>query len=203
MGAEFDFDISEDVARLGGGKLGASAARERATAHYRNSELDGRANTSVDKVGQLRQLRDKHRKIIRLNFQGLSNKEVAAAVGCSEVNVSQILNSVLAKELGRVMQDEADFALIEARQEMALAAPKAVAEYIRLLEEDPTTGSLTPMQRVSVAGSLLDRVGLGKETKITSHNTTRYLTAEDLEHLRTGFDPKAVVIDVEDTSDDN
>lgn len=127
------------------------------------------------KPTHVKRLRPDHLKMIQLHWQGRDNSEIASALGFTPQQVSNVLNSPLARSLLDQLQNSTLDSMGEVNAELQLAAPIAAERLIHQLHSpnevianraanqilDRAHG--TPLKRVQVqATSQIDKRYEGK-----------------------------------------
>jgi len=111
----------------------------------------------------------------------MSNKEIAAELGVTDVNVSNVLSSPLAMEKLEEFRERRTDIVLQATRELDELLPSAVEAYRDVLEKRVQT---TPIQRVKVASEVLDRTGLGKVTKVENRTARVTFSGDELARMR-------------------
>ena len=130
---------------------------------------------------EVKSLWDRHHEILRLVLLGFSNKEVAAELGISAQNVSDVKNSQLAIQQLEVLRTARDSQAVDVARAFVEDAPKS----LRLLQDiRDGVASQDIKLRAKVAQDLLDRAGHGKVTKIAGRVAHGVFTPEDLDRIK-------------------
>ena len=127
------------------------------------------------------ELGEAHREIIRLYAMGAGVQEIATEMGCSRSHVRYVVNSPLAMEMRRELQERKDEKCADVMGRLAEMCPNAVK-----LMQDVMDGEMEasiPL-RIKVCESILDRAGYGKIARTQNFNVSTALTAEDILDLR-------------------
>lgn len=115
-------------------------------------------------VYEPQKLNERHREVLRMKAAGATNRDIALALGISEVSVGYITRSEIGSEELNALSEAADVQAVEAIKIIKDAAPKA-AQYL----VDVATGTIPAAnvaQRMNASGQILDRAGLPKVTRV-------------------------------------
>ena len=83
----------------------------------------------------MRRFRPQHVEIVRLHWQGYTNRDIAQFLSCSESYVSQIVNCDEAQVMLKELREHSISSYDEVQDEIQLMAPHAAREKIRLMLE--------------------------------------------------------------------
>lgn len=124
--------------------------------------LDGRRNEVGGRKYEIAELRVKPREIARLQLLGFQNKVIAALVGLTPEQVSNIVNSEVYKnhleELAGARDDE--FVRVQKRiQSLSVLAMQRIEEAVVDPLADSHPGGLTAQERLTAAFKVIDRAG--------------------------------------------
>lgn len=136
---------------------------------------------TVTRRYNVKSLWNRHHEMLRLIVLGWGNKEIAAALGCTSQNVSDVRNSPMAKDRLAILQAARDAATIDVAREIQQEA----FDSFKLLQ-DVRAGRVEASinLRASVARDLLDRAGHSAVKKTQAEVVTAHLTREDLEKIK-------------------
>ena len=112
---------------------------------------------------QLKELKAKHREVIRLAASGMKYTEIAEELKLTPTAVSYIVRGELGQAHLEGIEERADIDAIDVRAEIARVAPRAV-EFLRKIVEG-SVGELegiSPKDRMKASQDMLDRAGHGK-----------------------------------------
>ena len=155
--------------------------------HYTNPErTDGRKSTDGKKRGwQVAEMWDKHHEIARRILLGETNVSIAAALECSEQQISNVRNSPVVKDKLTIMRAARDAGTIDLAKEIQDLAPIALARIREALEEGKALGrELSGASILKEANGVLDRE-IGKPTQtINTRNIHGHFTVEDLDRIK-------------------
>lgn len=135
------------------------------------------AHGGEDKIGpkdggygqELKRLRARHHYMIRLKATGqYSNKEIANIVGVTPGTVSNVLNSELARQKLKYLQEQADAQVIDLFKQLQELAPLAVNQLAEVLQ-DP---GAKYKDKIKAAKEILDRAGHGKTQNVNMRHET-------------------------------
>lgn len=130
---------------------------------------------------ELQKLRAHHEEIIRLYVATpgkVTYKEIAEAVGCTEQMVCYTLNSEIAKEKIRTLQEGADDAAMDTMEKLHELAGYSVQKLEKILLSPSTPQKL----RARVAQDILDRTGNKKPTR--HEHAHGHFSKEDIEEMK-------------------
>lgn len=111
---------------------------------------------------QLKRLREIHHNILRLVAAGRRQKDVALALGVTEMMVSYTVNSDLGKQKLKVLRGEADSKTVDLISECKEISPLAVA----VLEEIMLSPGAKDSDRISAAEKILNGAGYGAKKQL-------------------------------------
>ena len=131
---------------------------------------------------EIQRLQAQHREIIRLKTIGLTGKEISDQMGVTEATVSNTINSTVAQKRMEELQDGRDDSFMEAKERLEELLPQAIETLKLALDEDTEETSL--MQKVKVAGEVLDRVGPSKTSRVESKTDLGAVTLELLSDVK-------------------
>jgi hypothetical protein len=182
-GVPMDDFIRQAVTNAQGDMVEYAYPKDRYTDPNRS---DGRRSVNGKKKGwQVAEMWDKHHEIARRLILGEKNVDIAAALGCTEVQVSNVKNSPVVQDKLAIMRAARDAGTIDLAREIQDLAPIALARIREALEEGKTLGrELSGSSILKEANSVLDRE-IGKPTQtINTRNLHGHFTAEDLERIK-------------------
>lgn len=123
-------------------------------------------------------VQERHREILRRLVIGESPKVIAAALGITPQNVSDVRNSDLCKEELAKLSAARDKSLIEIPDRIKDTVSDALLVMKDcLLDPDPKI-------KMAAAKDLLDRGGFVPIKRVQNENTTLTLTPEDIKKLK-------------------
>lgn len=147
---------------------------------------------------QVGEMYERHHEIARRLILGQSGKEIAAALGVTDVTVSNVKNSPIVQDKLSIMRAARDAGTIELATEIANLAPIAVQR----LKEALTTGEVFG-QKVNAtsilkeANNIIDRE-MGKPVqRVDTRSTTMHLTPDDLARIKERALEIAPTVDIE------
>ena len=140
------------------------------------------------------ELGEAHREIIRMHTLGAAIHEIAEEMGCSRHHVRYVLNSPLAMEMRKELQQRRDDECVDVTARLAKLCPKAMDVMEGVLDGEVEGASLS--LRVRVCESILDRAGFGKITKTQNQNLNASLTAEDILNLQRRAETEARAVGI-------
>jgi hypothetical protein len=145
----------------------------------------GRLPTSSRKY-EIQHMWERHFEIARLNAAGLQPTQIAAIVGVTPACVGYTLNSALVRRQVEKLRAGRDASAINIQEQIEELAPKAVALYDMILENDAEAlGSAAPVHvRKQVADMVLGISGLAPVQRLKGEVTHAHLTADDIARLR-------------------
>ena len=129
----------------------------------------------------IQHLWDRHHEIKRMVFMGMTNEDIAQALGCHKQTVSITRNSPIVRAELDKMQAVADGQTIDIAIEIKNLAPKA----LRFIESEVLDNpDASRGLRYKAAVDLLDRAGHVKPTKVMGEILHGHLTREDIEQAK-------------------
>jgi len=120
-----------------------------------------------------------HREMIRLHILGLTNTDIAKRLHVTKEYVYVVLSSDLAKRHIEKIQNDYDAAITEASEDLRELATEAT-KHLRAIMYGEI--DVDYKHKTTVALQVLDRVGLGKITKI--HSINENLSREEIESIK-------------------
>jgi len=143
----------------------------------------------VARVYQPEKLNERHREILRMKLTGMSNSDIAQALGITTMTVGYVVHGELGKsELG-ALENLADGSAVDARQIINEAAPEAAALLVDVMKGNELRATFK--QRLDAAGDVLDRAGVARMHRVEGkflHGHARLTdildTARELGYLR-------------------
>lgn len=155
----------------------------------RTKSRDGRRLPSNEpRSYEIAELRDRHYRMIELSFLGYSEVNIAEILGVTKQNVSDVLNSQLAKDHIEVLRAQRDAETVDIAKQIKELAPEAlrlmrlslVRENQRLINDPDAT-----MDRLhfNAAQDILDRSGFQPPKQ--QQNLHLHLTPNDINSLKT------------------
>lgn len=152
---------------------------------YSNPNRKDARRVGERKGWQVAEMWENHHEIARRIILGENNKEIAEALGCSAVQVSNVRNSPVVKDKLAVMAAARDAGTIELAREIQDLAPIAILRVKEALESGTVLG-----KEVSAAGilkeanTLIDRE-IGKPTqRIDTRNIHGHFTLDDIDQIK-------------------
>ena len=139
-----------------------------------------RVHPEQRKVHEPTHLWDLHHEILRRITLGQKNVDIAKALNCSAVTVSNIRNSQLGQERLGELHRQRDLATVDVARSIREAAPKA----FQLVLESIDNEELDMRERLRQANSLLDRAGYAPVRQVSTQMTSLSLTGSDIEALK-------------------
>lgn len=121
-----------------------------------------------------------HHEILRRITLGQKNVDIAMALNCSAVTVSNIRNSRLGQERLGELHRQRDLSTVDVARSIREAAPKA----FQLVLESIDNEELDMRERLRQANSLLDRAGYAPVRQVSTQMTSLSLTGQDIEALK-------------------
>jgi len=128
----------------------------------------------------LKELKDRHREIIRLSLLGYKQTVIAGMLGCTPTTVCSAINSHLGLQKREELQEKRDASAGDVLVEMKTMLPNVLNIYKEVLIE----GTAVDPQRERFAKDLLDRTGYAKVQRIDSVVRHAHLTAEDIASIK-------------------
>lgn len=147
---------------------------------------------------ELQRLREIHHNVLRLVAVGVKQKDVAKALGVTEVMVSYTVNSTLGKQKLKILRQEADQSSLDMLAELQQLVPGAIALQEKVLfDENEKTST-----RLRAAEDILDRAGPSKKQR-TEHSH-QLVSSEEIAEARKlalqGAKDAGILVDVEDAT---
>ena len=138
------------------------------------------------KVGwQVATMWESHHEIDRMILLGHSNVEVAASLGITKEQVSNVRNSPVVQEKLTIMKAARDVGAIDLSREIATLAPIALQKVKEALETGMVNGKeVSATGILKEANGILDRE-MGRPTqRVETRNLHGHLTMEDIERIK-------------------
>lgn len=134
---------------------------------------------------QISEMWENHHEIARRLVLGQKNCDIAKALGCSEVHVSQVKNSPVVQDKLTLMRAARDAGTVDLAREIADLAPIAVQRIREALESGKVMGKeLKGESILRECNALLDRE-MGKAVqRVDTRGIHTHLTGEDLERIK-------------------
>jgi len=129
----------------------------------------------------LKELKEHHREVARLSFQGYKPSEIASRTGSKVGTIYSILRDAMCKSFIAGLSDQADKSVINVREklsEMSLASLDTLSHILSRDNIETTPAAV----RLGAANSVLDRNGY-KPTEKHEH-LHGHFTAEDIIKLK-------------------
>lgn len=127
----------------------------------------------------LKELKDQHREVARLKFEGFKPAEIAERTGKSLSNIYSILSDPICQAHISSLADKADSNVIDARKRFIDMVAKGLDVYDNVLDHPDF---YDPKIVVKVASDVFDRAGY-KPTQRHEH-AHAHLTADDIAELK-------------------
>ena len=128
---------------------------------------------------QVKELWADHHTILDLKVAGLSNKQVAATVGCTPAKVSNTCHSALGQAKLTAAQLLRDAESVDVVREVTRMLPKALAVYEEILDSDAASLNL----KKATADTLVMKIG-GYEAAKKVEVKSAHFNAADFEAMR-------------------
>jgi hypothetical protein len=163
-----------------------------------NRGRDRRKKVDGTKRGyQVAEMYDKHHEIARRLLLGQKGVDIAKALGCTEVSVSQVKNSPVVQEKLTIMRAARDCGAIDLAQEIAKMAPIALGRIKEALDTGKVLGKECSAAEILKQGNhLLDRE-IGKAVqKVETKNLHGHFSMEDIKKIKDRAKELAPPIDV-------
>jgi transcriptional regulator with XRE-family HTH domain len=134
------------------------------------------------KKEKVKQLWDRHQRILHRVNLGQGNKEIAQALGVTPQNVSDVRNSKLGRDKLDILRAVADVDNIDAKKRIMEVVPKALDFLEDVIEGKGEGEGASLALRARMADKHLGRAGLGEIKK--SASVTHTLTTDDIERIK-------------------
>lgn len=115
---------------------------------------------------QIKEIREKHKEVLRRAALGQSGRDIARALGWTEVMVSKILNSRICKHRINELQDAADAETKEISKRIREIVPRALTVLEAMVDNEDAITDAQVGLRVKVAQDIMDRGGFGKTKRV-------------------------------------
>lgn len=161
--------------------------------HCRNVKFDKRfakANGGERKLGSLNGMWERHHAIAKRVALGQTNKEIAAALGCTPQTVSNVRNDPMVKTVIDKLVLQSEVAAVDVATQIRELAPKALEVAKTLMESTDVSATV----RSGLARDLLDRAGYAAPKQLQVVSTQ--LTSSDIEELKNRARGSGVVSNV-------
>lgn len=112
----------------------------------------------------LKELRNQHRNIIQMSFNGFKNNEIAEKTGMTQSTISQVLRSPLGQAYMNGLHDRVQETTLDVRKKLIGMNKDALLTFERLL--DPKTKAPHSVQ-YNTARDILDRNGYKAPDKLS------------------------------------
>jgi predicted transcriptional regulator len=130
-------------------------------------------------------LHERHHQMLRLALIGHQTSEIAAILGVTPQNVSDVLSSPLAAEQLSVMKVAADTKAVDIARMLQEEAPKCLELLKQIREGQELSGERPTLKlRMEAAESLLDRQGTSKIQNIRGLIGHTLVTDEVLQEIK-------------------
>lgn len=155
-----------------------------------------RANGGERKLGSLNGMWERHHAIAKRVALGQTNKEIAAALGCTPQTVSNVRNDPMVKTVIDKLVLQSEVATVDVATQIRELAPKALEVAKTLMESENVSATV----RSGLARDLLDRAGYAAPKQLQVVSTQ--LTSSDIEELKNRARGSGVVSNVPNDDDD-
>ena len=143
--------------------------------------------TNVQKTPKLQNLWNRHHEMIRMSSLGASNKQIAAELGVTPQNVSDVLCSEMAKVRTEVLQVASDSTCVDAKAMLQKEGPACVTFMTQVRDNEvPEVDAVPIALRARAASDLLDRIASTAKVRAISGTieNNHYLRGERLITLK-------------------
>lgn len=171
-------EMAEDQQRFTMPDYSSSGEETRGRIEATNRQVSLPLKQNGEQGYDLQKLKGIHHRIIRLHLEGLSNKDIAQALGCTPQMVSYTINTDLAQEKIAVLNGEMDLAQLNAQRQARELAPVAV----EVLQEIMLDRNNKATDRRLAANSVLDRGGLPKSRNVSVQQS--HLSSGDIDDIK-------------------
>lgn len=146
---------------------------------------------------QVAEMYDKHHEIARRLLLGQKGVDIAKALGCTDVSVSQVKNSPVVQEKLTIMRAARDCGAIDLAQEIAKMAPIALGRIKEAIETGAILGKECSAAEISKqSNAILDR-HMGKATlKVETKSIHGHFSMDDIQKIKDRAKELAPPIDV-------
>jgi hypothetical protein len=156
--------------------LVACAYREGGVVEFRDRRF------VIQRHYEAKQLWDHHNEMIRRSILGQSNIEIAAAMGMTPQQVSNVLNSTLAREKAAALGAEADERVVDIAERIRAFTPRALTVLEEIIEGKGEFEGASAALRGKHAEQYVARGGYGAIQKV--HSMSLHATREDIESFK-------------------
>ena len=125
---------------------------------------------------------ESHAEITRRILLGQKNTEIATAIGCSSMTVSNVRNSPVIQDKLAVMSGARDAYTVDIARDIQEFAPKALDLLKNIVLGKGIGANASPALRAKESNNFLDRAGFGavrKEQVLHAH-----LTSEEIDQIK-------------------
>lgn len=134
---------------------------------------------------QVAEMWDFHHEIARRLILGQNNKEIAEALNCTDVQVSNVKNSPVVKDKLTIMRAVRDAGTIDLAKEIADLAPIALQRIREAIETGSILGrEVSASLILKESNGILDRDQGKAIQRIDTRNVHGHFTLEDIERIK-------------------
>lgn len=146
----------------------------------KDNRVTGRGSTWV--VGEIWEL---HHQIKRRVFLGEKNVQIAAALNCSVVTVSNVRNSPVIKRELELMHGAKDTETIDLGKRIEKLADSAYNNLENIIKNGEISGKVASIGLIAKeSNSMMDRAGWGAPKKLQMESVHTYLTSDDIKEIK-------------------